>query len=220
MGSLVELVTPLHKRTTRNYLARMNDDKTHCMEVSRQYGQGYWDGDRRYGYGGYKYDGRWKPLAQRLIDRYRLTNTSQVLDVGCGKGHLLHELKTFLPQLRVTGFDVSNYGIADAPESVRGDLRYGRAEASYPYYNKQFDLVLSLGCLHNLEIHELGCALSEIERVGQQAYVMVESYRNALELFNLECWALTCHSFFSVNEWEWIYKHFGYSGDREFIFFE
>ncbi len=49
---------------------------------------------------------------------------------------------------------------------------------------------------------------------------MLESYRNEQELFNLQCWALTCESFFDTAEWIWIYKRFGYSGDYEFIYFE
>jgi len=34
MGRLLEIVTPLHKATKRNYLARMNDDKVHCGSAS------------------------------------------------------------------------------------------------------------------------------------------------------------------------------------------
>ena len=223
MGQLVELVTPLHKRTSRDYLARMNDDKVHCMEVARQYGKDYWDGDRRYGYGGYKYDGRWKPLAQRLVDRYRLTNKSRVLDVGCGKGHLLHELKTFLPELQLTGFDISHHGMEDAPESVRGRLTYGRAESERTYQYREadyFDLVLSINVLHNLKRHELPTALQQIQRVGKEAYICVESYRNGLEQFNLQCWALTCWAFYDTDEWISAYREYGYTGDYEFIYFE
>ncbi len=222
MGNLVELVTPLHKRTTRDYLARMNDDKVHCMEVSRQYGQDYWDGDRRYGYGGYKYDGRWKPLAEQVIARYGLTNESRVLDVGCGKAHLLTEIKLLLPEAHVEGFDISDYGIADAPEAIRPFLRIGRAEdaRSYQYPDKSFDLVLSNGCLHNLKRHERPTAVAEIQRVGKQAYICVEAYRNALEQFNLECWALTCWAFQTDEEWMYEYREYGYTGDYEFIYFE
>jgi len=38
MGQLVELITPYHTRTKRDYLARMVDDKVHCMEKAREYG--------------------------------------------------------------------------------------------------------------------------------------------------------------------------------------
>lgn len=220
MGDLIKLVTPLHQRTSRDYLARMVDDKVHCMEVARKYGQEYWDGDRRYGYGGYAYDGRWKPLAEQIIARYHLPPDARILDVGCGKAHLLHELQLLLPKAEVQGFDISTYGLADAPEPIRHRLREARAQDPYPFDNKGFDLVLSLGCLHNLSVMDLRKALREIERVGKKAYVMLEAYRSPLELFNLQCWALTCESFFSVAEWEWLYTHFGFTGDREFIFFE
>ena len=85
MGQLLNVVTPLHKRTTRDYLARMVDDKVHCMLKAKEYEFDYWDGDRRYGYGGYRYDGRWKPVAQQLIDHYKLGPNARILDVGCGK---------------------------------------------------------------------------------------------------------------------------------------
>jgi len=80
--------------------------------------------------------------------------------------------------------------------------------------------VISLTTLHNLRLFELKTALAEIERVGKNKYVMLESYRNELELFNLECWALTAESFFDAAEWIWLYEHFGYTGDYEFIYFE
>jgi ubiquinone/menaquinone biosynthesis C-methylase UbiE len=95
-----------------------------------------------------------------------------------------------------------------------------RAQDVYPFKDKEFDLVISLGTLHNLRIFDLKKALSEIERVGKAGYVMLESYRNEQEQFNLQCWALTCESFFDEEEWVWLYNHFGYSGDYEFIYFE
>ncbi len=221
MGSLVELVTPLHTRTTRDYLARMVDDKVHCMEVSRQYGQDYWDGDRRYGYGGYHYDGRWKTLAEQVIARYGLTNESRILDVGCGKAHLLTEIKNILPSVQVFGFDISQYGLNDCEPNVHGSLSIGQAQdsRSYQYPDKSFDLVLSINVLHNLKRYELPTALREIERVGKQAYICVESYRNGLEQFNLQCWALTCWAFYDTDEWVSAYREYGYTGDYEFIYF-
>jgi SAM-dependent methyltransferase len=216
----MNLVTPMHKKTSRDYLARMTDDKVEAMIVSKRYGKEYWDGARRYGYGGYKYDGRWKPLAERLIGEYRLPSDARILDVGCGKAFLLHELKLLLPQAQVVGFDISAEGIADAPEAVRPYLSVGRAQDAYPFSDNAFDLALSLNALHNLRVFELQTAFRELERVAARKFVVVESYRNEAELFNLECWSLTCESFFDVDEWIWLMRHFGYSGDYEFIFFE
>jgi len=221
MGDLVNFVTPLHKATERAYIDRMIDDKVNCMLKAKEYEFDYWDGDRRFGYGGYKYlAGRWKPVAEAFIDKYGLTNNSSVLDVGCGKAYLLYELKLLLPDLQVKGFDISKHGLNEAKENLKEDLFFHQAQDPYPFEDNAFDLVISLGCLHNLRIFELKTALGEIERVGKSGYVMLESYRNELEQFNLQCWALTCESFFDKEEWEWIYNHFGYTGDYEFIYFE
>ena len=221
MGKLVNYVTRLHQATSRKYIDRMVDDKVTCMLKAKEYEFEYWDGDRRFGYGGYKYiPGRWKPVAEELIKNYQLTNESKVLDVGCGKAYLLYEIKLLLPKITISGFDISKHGLSDAKPEVKDSLFIHKAQDRYPFENDEFDLVISLGCLHNLRIFELEIALQEIQRVGKQGYIMLESYRNEKEQFNLQCWALTCESFFDHEEWPWIYKHFGYDGDYEFIYFE
>jgi len=221
MGKFVNYVTPLHQATSRAYIDRMVDEKVFCMLKAKEYEADYWDGDRRFGYGGYKYmAGRWKPVAEALIENYGLTNESSVLDVGCGKGYLLYELKLLLPNIRIVGFDISDHGLENAKEEVKEFLFKHRAQEPYPYEDNEFDLVISLGCIHNLRLFELEIALKEIERVGRNGYIMMESYRNEHEQFNLQCWALTCESFFDHEEWPWLYTHFGYSGDYEFIYFE
>lgn len=221
MGKLVNFVTNLHKSTPRKYLERMIDDKVNCMLVAKEYEKDYWDGDRRYGYGGYKFiPGRWKPVAEKLIEQYNLNNKSKILDVGCGKGYLLHEIKLILPDIQIKGFDISHHGLNESTDLIKKDLFIHDAKKNFPFEKDEFDLVISLGCLHNLRLFELKKALSEIQRVGKSGYIMLESYRNEKELFNLQCWALTCESFFDQEEWIWLYNHFGYDGDYEFIYFE
>jgi len=217
----LNLVTNLHQATKRDYLGRMNDSKVQAMIIAKKYGQEYWDGERRFGYGGYHYiPGRWESVARRLIEIYSLKAGSRVLDVGCGKGFLLYEMQLIEPGLEIHGFDISQYGLDKVHPNLNANLIQHSAQEPFPYPNKYFDLVISLGTLHNLHIYELAIAISEIERVAKQSYIMVESYRNELEMFNLECWALTAESLMDVDEWIWIYNHFGYSGDYEFIYFE
>ena len=220
MGRLIDLVTPLHKRTKRDYIGRMMDGKVEAMKKAREYEFDYWDGDRRYGYGGYKYDGRWKVVAEKLIDIYKLKPNAKVLDVGCGKGFLLYEFKKLLPKSKIVGFDISEYAIENAKEEIKGNLFVHKAQDSYKFGDKEFDIVISITTLHNLKINDLKSALNEIERVGKNKFVVVESYRNEKELFNLECWALTAEAFFSPEEWVWLYEQFDYTGDYEFIYFE
>lgn len=220
MGRQLDLFTPLHRATRRDCLARMVDRKVEAMSVAKQYGADYWDGDRRYGYGGYRYDGRWKPLAERLIQEYGLTASSRILDLGCGKAHLLHELQQLLPGAELRGCDLSEHALADAPEGIRPHLFPHDLRQPLPFADGRFDLVISLGVLHNLRVFHLKPALREMARVATRQFFMVESYRNDQELFNLQCWALTAESFFDPDEWVWLMAEFGYSGDYEFIFFE
>lgn len=220
-GMLRSFVQPLHKSTKRDYLARMNDDKVDCMRVAKQYGSDYWDGDRRFGYGGYQYrPGYWSPVAQSLIETYNLTSGSKVLDVGCGKAFLLHEMKQIEPGLEIVGGDISEHGIAGATDLIRPALRILDAREPLTFLDDEFDLVISLATLHNLQLFDLRNCLKEIERVARQGYIMVESYRDDAELFNLQCWALTCETFLNTDEWRWLFSDVGYSGDFEFIVFE
>ena len=221
MGKLKNFISKLHNSTKRDYVSRMVDNKVYCMKISKKYDKEYWDGKRRFGYGGYKYiPDRWTNVAKSLIKNYKLNNNSSILDVGCGKAFLLYEIKKLLPKIKICGFDISKYGLNSSKKEIKKFLFVHKAQDKYPFKNKQFDLVISLGCLHNLKIFEIKKALNEIQRVGKKSYVMLESYRNEKELFNLQCWALTCESFFDQEEWIWIYKEFGYTGDYEFIYFE
>jgi protein-L-isoaspartate(D-aspartate) O-methyltransferase len=221
LGKRIDFTQKLHSSTKRDYVARVVEfDKAVCAEIASRFGREYWDGERQYGYGGYQYDGRWRPIAERMSEHYRLKPGMRVLDVGCGKGYLLYEMTQIVPGLEVAGIDVSAYGIENAKEEVRSSLIVGDA-STLPFEDKSFDLVLSLGTLHNLAIGDLWSAVSEIERVSRgDKYIMIESYRNQREKANLLYWQLTCKSFYSVEDWEWLYRKIGYTGDYGFIFFE
>ena len=202
MGRLLNIVNQLHRRTARDYLGRMADEKVHCSEVARRFDRDYWDGDRRYGYGGYKYDGRWSVVAKQLVETYSLRPNARILDVGCGRGFLLYEFMRLLPGCTCRGFDVSEYGLATAKEEVATASRPPRCSRAIPV----------LGPI--VRPRDLG------QRAAQPAarrtwfgpcarwsgwrrtkFLVVESFRTAEELFNLQCWALTCETFLRPESW-------------------
>ena len=216
-----DFVSLIHKATKRDYLARVTQrDKTEVAELALQWGYDYWDGSRETGYGGYRYDGRWRKVADAMIAAYGIRPGMRILDVGAGKGFLLHDFLEAVPGVDVHGIDISRYGIEHAMESVKERIVEGTA-AKLPFDDKYFDLVISINTLHNLYIYDLFSAFREIERVGRnQKYICVETYRNEREKVNLMYWQLTCRAFHTPKEWEWIFAETGYTGDYEFIQFE
>jgi protein-L-isoaspartate(D-aspartate) O-methyltransferase len=217
----LDFINLVHKSTKRNYLERVTQaDKAECAELAIRFDKDYWDGDRKTGYGGYKYDGRWRAVADAMVSHYRLPPEASILDVGCGKGFLLYDFTQALPKSRVTGIDISGYALRNAKQEVRPHLIQATA-GRLPFPDRSFDFVYSITTLHNLYNYELWASLREIERVARgPKYIVVETYRNEREKVNLMYWQLTCRAFLKPGEWEWVFRETGYSGDHGFIVFE
>lgn len=209
----VAFLQQLHKSTQRNYLERMNGNKAGCMSVAKDYGFYYWDGNRCFGFGGYRYDGRWASVAKSMIEYYGLKSGDKVLDIGCGKGHLMYEMSQL--GCKVSGVDKSAY----AYEQGKIPMLVGCC-TKIPLEGK-YDLTVSINAFHNLSYRDLKLAIKEMVRLsGGKMYICVESYRNEQELCNLQCWALTCQSFYSPDDWKEILTDNRYDGEIEFVFFE
>ena len=218
----IDFLMKLHSSTKRDYIKRVvEEDKASCSEVAIQYGKDYWDGDRKYGYGGYRYDGRQRAVAEAMAKHYGIKAGDKILDVGCGKGYLLYEFTQVVPGVEVAGIDISKYAIENAKEEVKPFIQEGNA-ISLPFDDGTFDFVVTITTLHNLYNYELRTALQEIQRVGKgsKKHVVVESYRNEIEKANLLYWQLTCRSFYTPQEWEWFMEESGYTGDYSYIVFE
>lgn len=219
----VDFLSVIHKSTTRDYLARVNDPefpKAKAAELAKKWAFDYWDGDRRINYGGYKYDGRWAKVAKAMADHYGIKPGDKILDIGCGKGFLIYDFTQVVPGVEVQGIDVSSYAIENAIDDIKGQVQVGHAN-KLPYADNEFDLVFSINTLHNLHAYDLDPALREMERVGKKhKYICVESYRNEIEKANLLYWQVTCEAFNTPEEWAWWFKQTGYTGDHSFIYFE
>lgn len=217
----VDFLSTVHKSTRRDYVARVTEfPKAEAAKLAKQWGKDYWDGDRKTGYGGYAYDGRWRSVADAMVAHYGIKPGDRILDVGCGKGFLLYDFTQAVPGVEVAGIDVSRYALEHAVEDIKPFLQEASA-AKLPFRDKSFDLVLSINTLHNLHCYDLHDALKEMERVGRRhKYLCVESWRTEEEKVNLLYWQFTCEMFCTPKEWEWWFHQTGYTGDHSFIYFE
>jgi SAM-dependent methyltransferase len=182
-------------------------------EVAKRFGWEYFDGDRAQGYGGYRYDGRWVPVAQRMQAFYDLKPGQRILDVGCAKGFLLHDFMQVVPGIQVWGLDISAYAVAHAMDTVKPFLLVGSANA-LPYLDQSFDLVISINTVHNLARDQCVQALREMERVSRgHKYLQVDSFLNEEQRDNFERWQLTAITYFDPAGWRAFFVEAGYTGD-------
>lgn len=182
--------------------------------VARRFGREYFDGTRNQGYGGYSYHPRfWQPVVKRLQKYYKLSSKSRILDVGCGKGFLLHDLKELIPQITVAGVDISEYAIANSMDDVKPLAQVGNVK-KLPFADHAFDLVLSINTIHNLPIEDCLTALSEIERVSKKhKFIVVDAWNTEEQRQNMARWVITGLTCLSTKDWKELFRQAGYSGD-------
>jgi SAM-dependent methyltransferase len=211
----------LHRypKSKRNVSARATAKTDEHVRISRQYGKEYFDGDRAYGYGGYRYDGRWKPVAEDIVSHFGLKAGDRILDVGCGKGFLVKDILLMAPGVEAFGLDISDYALKHCEPEVVGRLHRGNAR-DLPFPDHSFTAIVSINTIHNLPRDQCIVALREIERVttASRAYVQVDSYRTPEEKRLFEEWVLTAYTHDYPEGWRQIFSEAGYKGDYYWTF--
>ena len=219
MGREVDLLRAL-PRSRRNVQARKDGKDAEVVRLSREFGQLYFDGPREYGYGGYRYDGRWVPVARDMVAHFGLKPGDRVLDVGCAKGFLVKDLLDVCPGLEAFGLDVSEYALMHAHPDVVGRLHRGNA-LSLPFPDGSFQAVISLNTIHNFD--RAGCitALREMQRLAPgRGFVQVDSYRTPEQRALFEDWVLTANFHDYPDGWLRVFEEAGYTGDYAWTILE
>jgi trans-aconitate methyltransferase len=200
-------------QTKRDPKARAAAKTAEDRALAKQFGRDFFDGERRHGYGGYRYDGRWLPVVQRLVEHYQLGPDARILDVGAAKGFLLHDFLQVLPGATVRGIDVSTYAKENAHGATGPLIDIGSAD-KLPYPDKSFDLVISINSIHNLPLDCCKQALREMERVSRaHKFVTIDAWRTEEEHERLLDWILTAETYMSVKDWVRLFAEVGYTGD-------
>lgn len=200
-------------RTRRNVQARQAAQTEENIAVAREYGQAYFDGPREVGYGGYRYDGRWIPIAEDIVAHFGLKPGDRVLDIGCAKGFLVKDLMKVCPGLEVFGIDVSEYALKNCEPEVVGRLHLGSC-VSLPFPDGSFQAVISLNTIHNVERPDVLRAMREIERLAPgRGFVQVDSYRTPEQRALFMNWVLTAKYHDYPDGWIAAFREAGYTGD-------
>jgi ubiquinone/menaquinone biosynthesis C-methylase UbiE len=213
MGREIDLLEH-YPRTKRDVEERGSNKTEDVRRVARQFGKEFFDGERQYGYGGFKYFPRfWQPVVPTLQQHFGLTASSSLLDIGCAKGFMLHDLAELIPGITVKGVDISSYAIEHSMDDMKLNVQVADARA-LPFADKSFDVAISINTIHNLDREGCAQALREIERVScKGAFITVDAYRNEEEKERMFAWNLTARTIMSVDEWVAFFKEVGYNGD-------
>lgn len=199
-------------KSVRNAASR-RETKEANRALALKFGAEYFDGTREQGYGGYRYDGRWKTIAERAIAHWQLKPGDRVLDIGCAKGFFVKDLREALPGLEVIGVDISNYALENAHPDAQPYLQKATCDA-LPFADGEFAAAFAINTIHNLD--RTGCrrALREIERVAPgRGFVQVDAYRTERERELFLDWMLTAKAYDTPEGWLQLFAQAGYRGD-------
>lgn len=202
-----------YPRAKRNVEKRTSAQSAENIRISREYGCEYFDGSRDTGYGGYRYDGRWVPIAEDIIEHFGLKPGDRVLDLGCAKGFLVKDLREVCPGLEAFGLDISEYALMHCEPEVIGRLHLGNC-VKLPFPDNSFAATIAINVVHNLEREECIAAVHEIERLSPgRAYIQVDSYRTPEEKEIFLSWVLTAKTHYDPAGWRQLFAEAGYTGD-------
>lgn len=203
-----------YPQTKRNPNERLERKTREDETTAKKFGKDFFDGNRKYGYGGYNYNPKfWSGVVRDMIDYYGLKSGQKILDVGCAKGFMLFDFMEALPGISIRGIDVSSYAIKNSKPEVKPFLSVGNAKNLENFKDKEFDLVISINTIHNLPLEGCKQSLREIQRVGRDAFITVDAWRNEDEKERMNNWNLTAETFMHVNEWKKLFDEVGYFGD-------
>lgn len=213
MGQEINLLIK-YPKSKRNLDERAKSKTATERKIARLFDKDFFDGERNYGYGGYHYHERfWTETVKIFRDHWNLDSKSSLLDVGCGKGFMLYDLCKLIKGINVKGIDISNYAINNCKKEIKKYLSVGDAK-QLNFEDNEFDYIISINTVHNLDLEDCKKAIREISRVSKKgSFLTVDSYRNEDEKKRMYDWNLTAKTIMSVNEWKRLFKEINYKGD-------
>lgn len=121
-------------------------------------------------------------VMQRLLSLPAEIGNARILEIGCGDGSRLAEIKKRIPA-QVSGLDPSRLGVGEALQ--RGvDAAVGTAD-SLPFGDASFDIVIFGFCLYLCDDADLFRIGAEADRVlAPSSWLLINDFDSAAPLYN------------------------------------
>ena len=213
MGNEIDLLVK-YPKAKRDLTQRLESKTEEVRSVARKFDKDFFDGERKFGYGGFSYNPRyWSEVVKDFSNYYNLNDESKILDVGCAKGFMLYDFYKLNPNLDLHGIDISKYAIDNSVPEIKNKLQVANA-TKLPYEDNFFDLVIAINTIHNLDKDECEIALKEISRVSKKnAFITVDAFNNEDEKKRMYTWNLTAKTIMSTKDWKKFFSDSKYNGD-------
>ena len=199
------------KSKINRHFQRDISDKVKAWKLGRE----YYDGNRRNGYGGFSYDGRWKKILPAIIKKYKLSNKSKILDLGCKKVFIMKDFKKLLPKCKIWGIEDHKYPIIKAEKEVKSKIIY-KKYYNIPFNDKYFDFLIGFSSIYKYNLEDVIKIILEINRVSKKSFFSVASYSSKKEKEIFEKWTLIGSTILSKKEWRKLFRILNYKGDYYF----
>jgi hypothetical protein len=194
------------------YLQREIKEK--LIAVKRD--KNFFDGERKYGYGGFVYDGRNKTVAENLVSNYRLGDNSKVLQVQCEKGFLLYELQKINSSFYLIGTETSEYAIKNKFQYLNCPI-LNLQDHNLPFSKHYFDLIVVIGYAYTLSLQNFVQFIHQCNNLSRNVFLTLATYDTPSDYFVLRKWSLLGNLIFLKQEWLELLDELNFNGEVEFI---
>ena len=178
----------------------------------------YFDDERKFGYGGYNYDGRWKLIVSVLIEKFGLSKDSSLLDLGCAKGFLVNDFNNDGRVGLAEGVDLSIYALLEGMNAKMNGRLVCANFTLLPYDDNEFSFIFCKDSLHNiLSKQEVLESLKEIGRVGKNSWIRVGAYETNAQKKVIDNWATFATTYLHKEDWLELFDKAQYSGSYDWF---
>ncbi len=186
--------------------------------ISTQRDQNFFDGDRNFGYGGFRYDGRWKKIAEKIIKRYNLNKGSKILQINCEKGFFIYDVVSLIPEIKIYGLETSKYAYDNSMnEEIKKKIQHVDDYRKLNFDDNFFDFILCIGVVYTLNLADIITFLKEIVRIGKKdSFINLASYESENDYWLMKDWSLLGTTILKKKDWKKILDHTKYKGDYSF----